>query len=196
MICFSAFCYDLNNDLKKKWTSDPFNYLDVWWFSAHYVCRYQFLCSLNPYISGNSEFPPLWLREQNKTAVTVRVNVYAIDFKGQSLVHVSLLFHTFRQKHELRMRESHSCVVRLDKTKPGGCVQQTFEDTKGYYLFFSKTNTKKKSNTLCLWKRKTFCCCFFPSKIWTIWSVLLVIYCFLFIVLFSHTYKLLPWQVK
>lgn len=32
----------------------------------------------------------LWLSNDNKTTVTARVNIYAVDFKGQSLVHVPL----------------------------------------------------------------------------------------------------------
>lgn len=34
----------------------------------------------------------LWLGDDNKTTVTARVNIYAVDFKGQSLVHVPLAF--------------------------------------------------------------------------------------------------------
>lgn len=49
----------------------------------------------NPYISVNREMfvvSILWLWDDNKTTVTARVNIYAIDFKGQSLVHVPLPF--------------------------------------------------------------------------------------------------------
>lgn len=46
----------------------------------------------------------LWLGDDNKTTVTVRVNIYAVDFKGQSLVHVPLAFFTpSGRKHELQM---------------------------------------------------------------------------------------------
>lgn len=34
----------------------------------------------------------LWLKDDNKTTVTARVNIYAVDFKGQSLLHVPLPF--------------------------------------------------------------------------------------------------------
>lgn len=32
----------------------------------------------------------LWLIDDNKTTVTARLNIYAVDYKGQSLVHVHL----------------------------------------------------------------------------------------------------------
>lgn len=61
---------------------------------------------------GNNKLQP---RHDNKTATAVGVNTYAIDCKGQILAHVARLFHTFRQKHELKMCESHSCVMSLEK---------------------------------------------------------------------------------
>lgn len=56
-------------------------------------------------------------RYDNKAAMVVGVNIYAIDFKGQILAHVAR-FHTFRQKHELKMCETHSCVMNLEKSNP------------------------------------------------------------------------------
>lgn len=50
--------------------------------------------------------------------MVVRVNAYAFDFKGQILAHLARLFHTFRQKHKLKMCESHSCVISLEKRNP------------------------------------------------------------------------------
>lgn len=67
------------------------------------------------YISDNK----YWLRHDNKTAKAVGVTIYAIDFKGQILAHVTRLFHTFRQnRYELKMCESHSCVMSLEKRNP------------------------------------------------------------------------------
>ena len=34
----------------------------------------------------------LWLRDDNKTTVTATVNIYAVDLKGQSPVHVPMPF--------------------------------------------------------------------------------------------------------
>lgn len=60
---------------------------------------------LNPYITGSIEaylLALLWFSNDNKTTVAAGVNIYAVDFKGQSLVIVRLtFFHTFRQKNEL-----------------------------------------------------------------------------------------------
>lgn len=79
----------------------------------------------------------LWLGDDNKTTVTVRVNIYAVDFKGQSLVHVPLAFFTpLGRKHELQMWESHSCEVRLEKWKPEAAWNKHLRTLQG-----RKTNT-------------------------------------------------------
>lgn len=53
--------------------------------------------------------------------MTVRVNIYVMDFKGQSLVHVALLF-SHLQVEALPAGVRVTQVKRDLKEKAGGCV--------------------------------------------------------------------------
>lgn len=89
---------------KKPWTVNllPFN---LWFSLACIICiKYCFVKNIGPWCpvvirpilqceqKGTGGFFVLWLRDDNKTTMTVGVNIYAADFKGQTLVHVPLTF--------------------------------------------------------------------------------------------------------
>lgn len=69
--------------------------------------------------------------DDNKTTVTAKVNIYAVDFKGQTLVHVSLAFsHLQAETRSTDVRESLMWSETW-KEKAGGCVEKPFEDSLG-----------------------------------------------------------------
>lgn len=68
--------------------------------------------------------------------MTVGVNIYAIDFKGQILcVLVCFFFFSSHLRAEARaadVRESHSCEVRLEKRKLEGVCNERLSTLGGW----------------------------------------------------------------
>ncbi len=142
----------------------------------------------NSYISVNREWivSMLWLWDDNKTTVAVSVNIYAVDCKGQSLVHVPLpFFHSSRREHALQMWESHSSEVRLEKRKLEAVWNKHLQTLwwwrwwwggKHIYLcvlLIQKTSTKdfKEFNLGCFlssWQRQII-----PHSVWLSWIIII-----------------------
>lgn len=74
------------------------------------------------------------LRDDNKRAVTVGVNIYAIDFKGQILCVLVCFFfsHLQAETRAADVRESHSCEVRLEKRKLEGVCNEHLSTLGGW----------------------------------------------------------------